>query len=122
MHGLDQLARPAIPFLSRETQLFEPIEHVLAHRLPGKQRKVLEHDTAVRSRPDDEATRGFYDAGLDRDEAADEIEQCAFSAAGRAEQGMELVRPDVQIDAVERHDLAAVPCTVDVRDAADFDA
>ena len=55
-------------------------------RLPGKQREMLEHDAAVGARRADRLALDQDLAGLDRQEAADQIEQRRLAAAGRTEQ------------------------------------
>src|SRR5262249_58589154 len=50
---LDEGPGPLLPFRTRHPLPLEPVEDVGAHRLPGEQREMLEHDAAVRSRSGD---------------------------------------------------------------------
>src|SRR5260221_13703271 len=108
MDEVDQLARALLALGARAALLLEPVEDVLPHGLPGIEREILEGDAATGPRPGD-GPAGDADAPrLDRQEAAEQVEQCALAAAARPEQREELPLPHVERDAVERqHRLAA---------------
>ena len=60
-------------------------------------------------------------AGLDRDEAADQIKKRRFAATGRAEQREEFLRPHVERNVFERQHRPAIRRPVQVADLVDDD-
>src|ERR1700687_745921 len=65
--------------------LARAVHHIAEHALPGKQRKLLEHRPAIGTGPGDRLALHFRNALGRIDEAADDIKQCRFPAARRAE-------------------------------------
>ncbi len=92
---------------------------VVAHRQPGKQRRLLEHHGAVGPRrPGRRTLDGHAPAGRLL-EAGDDVEQGGFAAARRPEQRNEFTVADREIDAGQRrHRIAA---GIDLLDAAHLD-
>src|SRR6185503_19970988 len=72
------------------------------HALPGKQREVLKHDAAIGAGLGHRPAVDPDGTALDRQEAADQIEQGGFAAARRAEQRQELALADLDRHVVER--------------------
>src|SRR5881392_4094741 len=70
---------------------------------------MLKHDAAVGTGPVKRPSLDPDRALLDRQKAADEVEEGALAAAARAEQGKELAIADRQRHIVERQDRPA-PC------------
>ena len=75
--------------------------HVLDHGLPGEERGILEHDTAVGARGGDRLTVDRHASARRRDEAGERVEQRRFPAARRAEHTDELAARNIERDAVE---------------------
>ncbi len=82
---------------------------------------MLEYDAAVGSGPADRLAVHADGAGLDRQKAADQIEQSRFAAAGRPEQRDEFAIGHFERDLIERQHLAAARRTIDVIDAGNDD-
>jgi hypothetical protein len=91
---------------ARQALALQAVEHVFAHRLPRKQREMLEHDAAVGAGTAYRRAVHQDCPGLDRQEAADEIEQGRLAAAGRAQQRQELALANFQRDVLQRQHLA----------------
>ena len=82
---------------------------------------MLEHDAAVGAGAGDRLAVDADGAGLDRQEAADQIEQRRLAAAGGPEQRDEFAVADFERHLVERQHLAPARRTIDVADAVDDD-
>ena len=73
--------RPLLALGARQALPLQPVENVAAHAFPRKQREMLEHDAAVRTRRRDRLAFDQDAAGDRRQEPADQIEQGGFAAA-----------------------------------------
>jgi hypothetical protein len=82
---------------------------------------MLEHDAAVGSRCGHRLAVDRDRALLDRQEAADQIEQGGLAAAGRPKQSQELARAHVERYLFERQHRPAARRSVDVADVVDRD-
>src|SRR5262249_21995683 len=78
---VDQRLRPRLALGPRQADALEPVEDVALHALPGKQREVLEDDAAVGAGLGHRPAVDADGAALDRQEAADEIDQGRLAAA-----------------------------------------
>ena len=91
-----------------------PLEHhaeidVLDHRVPGKQRVLLEHEgDVVRHRPAHRLAGDFHGAGGRRHQAADDVEQGGLAAAARPDQTEQLAARDVERGVAQREHVAGV--------------
>ena len=80
---------------------------VLEHRVPGKQRVLLEHEgDVVRHRPAHGLAGDVHCAGGRRHQAADDVEQRGLAAAARPDQAEQLAARDVERGVAEREDRA----------------
>ena len=70
---VDEVAGAALPLVLWQAQFFGAVQHVLQHRLPGKQREMLKHDAAVGAGTGDRPVLDHDAARLDRQEPADEV-------------------------------------------------
>ena len=82
---------------------------------------MLEHDAAVGAGAGDRLAVDQDGAGLDRQEAADQIKQRRLAAAGRPEQGDEFAVLHLERHLVERQHRAAARRAIEVADAVDDD-
>jgi hypothetical protein len=96
---------------------------VLQHRVPGKQRILLEHEgDVVRHRPGDALAGNLDRAGGGRHQAADDVEQGRLAAAARPDQAEELAAPDVERGVAQgAHVMGVARLAELVRDALDPD-
>ena len=122
MDEIDIVLRDAFPLLARQALFLEPVEHVLAHRLPREQGEMLEHYAPVRSGTRHVPARDLDAPLLQRDEAAEQVEERRLPAAGGAEEGEELARTHVDRDIVEGEHGPAALRPVFVAHALDRDA
>src|SRR6185437_1743921 len=122
MHELDELARAPLALGARPALLLQAIKDIPANRLPGIEREILEDDTAIRPRRAHRRPRHGDAAGLDRDEAAEEIEQRALATARRPEQRQELLVFDLERDVIERQHRLATRRTIGVAHLAEGDS
>src|SRR5579884_1009922 len=111
---LDEVLRALLALRLRHPLPLETVENVAAHRLPRKQGEVLEDDAAIGAGARDFLAVDRDAAGLDRQEAADEIEQRRLAAAGRTEQRDEFAVRNLERDLIERQHLASARRTIDV--------
>src|SRR5467141_2433605 len=86
---IDEGLRPRLTLVAGQRLALEPVEHVLAHRLPWEQCKVLEHDAAIRPGPCDRFTVDQDLSSPDRQKSAHQVKQSRFAATGRTQQGEE---------------------------------
>src|SRR5262249_58127276 len=89
-----------------QAALARPEADVLSHRHPWKQRVVLEHHAAVAGRAGDLPAAHHHLASGRLLESGNETQQRRLAAARGADEADELSRPDREIDAGERFDLA----------------
>src|SRR5712664_4725319 len=82
---LDQAAALRFGFRMLDALLARAIHHVAEHALPGKQRELLKYRPAIGSGAGDRLAPHLRHALRRIDEAAKDIKQRRFSAAGRAE-------------------------------------
>ena len=82
---------------------------------------MLKYDAAVGPGPGDWITVDRDRAGLDRQEAADQIEQRRLAASGRPQQCDEFAILHFERNLIERQHLASARRAVDVVDAVDDD-
>src|ERR1700730_3480048 len=96
MHELDQLARAlgGLPF--RQSLLQRTVHDVSEHSLPGKQRELLEHGSAVRPGAVDRCAANPNGAAGGFDEAAADVKQRRLTATGRPHYRDELPLRDVE--------------------------
>src|SRR5215470_1536406 len=99
---LDEGLRALLALGARHALPLEAVKNVGAHRLPGKQREVLEHDAAVGPGASDRLAFDQDAAALDREESTDQIKQRRLAAAGGAEQRQELPCAHRKRDVIER--------------------
>ncbi len=86
MDELDQVLGAAFALRLGDAHLFEAIENVLAHRLPGEEREILKHDAAIGARTRHRLVVDGNATGLDWKKSPQEIQQGALAAARRPEQ------------------------------------
>src|SRR5581483_11160424 len=99
--------------------LVKAVDDVAAHGEPGKQRIFLEHNAAFGAGPAHASALDQHVAvGLE--EAADDVEQRALAAAGRADDRDEFTRIELEVGAAERLHAAAAG-DVGLGDAANLD-
>jgi hypothetical protein len=82
---LDQPAALRLGFRRFHALLARAVHHVAEHGLPGKQRELLEHRAAIGAGTGDRPTLHPRFALGRSNKTADDVEQCRFAAAGRAE-------------------------------------
>src|SRR5260370_31634612 len=102
---IDKGLRPRLTLLAGQRLALKPVEHILAHRLPWKQREVLEHDAAVRPRPCDRVALDHNLPGPDRPKSAHQVKQSRFAATGGDPQGNEFAVPHLERYVLERQYL-----------------
>ena len=93
----------------RQPPRLEPIGDVLRDRHVREQRVVLEHDAGAAARRRQMVDRFAVEqhaAFALRDEAGDDAQQRRLAAAARPEQRDELAAGKVELDAVDRGDIA----------------
>src|SRR5260370_26608372 len=94
--------------------------HVAEHALPGEQRELLKHRSAVGTGPGDRLALHLRHALPRIDKAADDIEQRRFSAAGGAEYGNEGAVLDRQRDLRQRQMVLTAGSAKNLRDPIDL--
>src|SRR5581483_991672 len=99
----------------------EPVKNIAEHRLPWKQREVLEDDAAIGARAADRVVLDTDGALFNGKKSTDEIEQGGFAAAGRPEQSDEFAIADAERHLIERQHLASARRAVDVAHTIDDD-
>src|SRR5579875_1620582 len=118
---IDEGAGAPLALIPRYPLFFKTVKNILQNRLPGKQGKVLKDNATVGTGAGNRLAFDQDRAGLDRQKAADQIEQCALAAAARAEQRDELAVAHAERDVVERQDRAAARRPIDMADPVDDD-
>ena len=93
---LQQLEHPGLALAAGHAPQPQRQLDVLAHRQPGEQRGLLEHQAGLAA-PHDLTGRGVVEPG-------DQVEQRGLAAAGRTDQADELPGADLERDAVEGED------------------
>ena len=108
-HERERLARAPAPLGPRHLLHAEPVLDVVLHGHVREERVVLEDrvDVARVGRQLRDVLAAELDAALVRLlEARDHAQRRRLAGAGRAEHGEELAAPDLQVDAVDRGDVA----------------
>src|SRR6266508_3254229 len=118
---VDEGLRPPLALLARKSHAFQSVENIAAHRLPRKQREMLEHDAAIWPRRADRLALDQNPAGLRGEKAADEVEQRRLAAAGGAEQRDEFTPTHVERHVLEREHRPPARWTVAMAHACDGD-
>ena len=101
-HQLEQLEDPGLALLAGDAAQAQRQLHVLAHREPREQRRLLEHEGGLPG-AHHLSRGGVLQAG-------DEVEQGGLAAARRADQADELAGADLQRDPVEGEDRGVRRC------------
>src|SRR5215469_9954238 len=94
------------PFTPRDPFRFKPEGDVLAHRLPRKKSKLLEHYRTVRSRATHRAVAHQHRAEGWRFQPRYHAHERGFAAAGRSDDSDELLVLDFETDFFEHSDSA----------------
>ena len=100
LHGAPARARLV------ETENLGRQQHVVEHGAPGEQHRLLEHDADIAGRAGERRAVEQELAAARSQQRADQLEQGRFAAAGRPDQGYELVLLDGESDVLERGDAA----------------
>ena len=108
----EQGARHALALVRADSLHLQPELDVLAHRLPGKQRVLLEHHAAIGAGARDGLAIHPHPPAARRTEARDGVQQRGFAAARGADDGNELARPDRERDVGHRFDHVPVGLVV----------
>ena len=108
LHEVDQLLDPLDPLPAVPAEDLERQPDVLLHGAPVEEHSVLEDDAVVAVEPRPvRALAVDHDVPARRlDQVADDPEERRLAAAGRPDQGDELPGADLEVDALERPDLA----------------
>ena len=106
---IDELHGAIIPLGLADALELEVEGDVVDRRQPRHQGRLLEHHAAVRARPLHLLAVDQRPPGSRLLEAGDDVEQGRLAAAGRAEQADEIIGLDVEIDVVQRQQVAAAP-------------
>ena len=112
----DMVARDLLALGDRLAPEFEPEGDVAQHGRPGQQREILENEGALGAWLADGAAVDGDRAGVGFDEPGDDLQECRFPAAARAEQAGQLAAREIEIDPAQRLDIA-----VGLGDAAHLD-
>src|SRR5579883_2089198 len=118
---IDEGAGAPLALIPRYPLFFKTVKNILQNRLPGKQGKVLKDNATVGTGAGNRLAFDQDRAGLDRQKAADQIEQCALAAAAWTEQRDELAVAHAERYLVERQDRAAARRPIDMADPVDDD-
>ncbi len=118
---LDQRAALRFGLRGLYALLARAIHHVAEHALPGKQRELLKHRSAIGPGPGDRPALHPGDASGRADEAADDIKQRRFSAAGGTEDRDKGAILDCQRNFRQRQMVLAAGGAENLRDTVDLD-
>src|SRR5262249_16253606 len=99
----------------------QTVHHIAEHGLPREQRELLEHRSAVRSRPGHRLAAHPHRAAAWWHEAADDVEQGRLAATGRTEDRDELALRDVERDIAQREMARAARRLASLRQSPDCD-
>src|SRR5262249_4498126 len=122
-HRLERALRPLRPLGARHALEAHAEVDVLAHRVPGKQRVLLEYEGNVAwHRAGDRLALHLDGPGGGRQQPADHVEQRALSAAGGSDQTEQLAARDLERGVEQRLDGARLALLAEaVRHAVDAD-
>ena len=118
---IDERLRARLACVTRQPHSLETVKNVAAHRFPGKQREMLKHDATIRARRAHRLALDRDRAGLDREKAADQVQQRRLPAARWPEQGDEFAGTHIERDLLEREHRPSARRAVDVAHALDDD-
>ena len=107
-HHLDEYRYLAVDLRLGGASHAQAIGDVLEHRLPREQAEMLEHHGNAGDRFGNPFLADPDLAGIVRQQAVDAAQQGRLAAAGRADNGHDLARPDLEIDVAEDLERAVV--------------
>lgn len=103
------LPRPRAPLVPIFDRLQREL-HVLRCRQPGEQRSLLEDDSPIGSCAPQRHSILIHPSPRGRQQSGNQIQQCAFAAAGRTYQADELTCMDGEIDVLQHRAVSLPPC------------
>jgi hypothetical protein len=120
-HGRQQLERPRTIGGAIEPSHIDIEHHVLEHRAPIKEDRLLKDDATLRHRTAHWFSEYRNGAGRRRNQSRDETQQRRFPTTGRSDHRHKLAGLDIKVH-VPNGDRRLRPYTERLVDAAHFDA